>query len=46
MIKTKNIVVVMPAYNAEKTLRKTYDEVMAATRRAVTGWPWTRARIS
>lgn len=24
----KKIVVVMPAYNAAKTLRKTYDEVM------------------
>jgi len=29
MYQTKNIVVVMPAYNAEKTLRRTYDEVMA-----------------
>lgn len=28
MINSKKIVVVMPAYNAEKTLRKTYDEVM------------------
>ncbi len=28
MYKDKKIVVVMPAYNAEKTLRKTYDEVM------------------
>jgi len=29
MYNRKKIVVVMPAYNAEKTLRKTYDEVMA-----------------
>ena len=29
MFKEKKIVVVMPAYNAAKTLRKTYDEVMA-----------------
>ncbi len=29
MYKDKRIIVVMPAYNAEKTLRKTYDEVMA-----------------
>ena len=29
MFKGKKIVVVMPAYNAEKTLRKTYEEVMA-----------------
>lgn len=28
MYKGQKIVVVMPAYNAEKTLRKTYDEVM------------------
>jgi glycosyltransferase involved in cell wall biosynthesis len=28
MFKDKRIVVVMPAYNAEKTLRRTYDEVM------------------
>jgi glycosyltransferase involved in cell wall biosynthesis len=28
MFKNKKIVVVMPAYNAAKTLRKTYDEVM------------------
>jgi glycosyltransferase involved in cell wall biosynthesis len=28
MYKDKQIVVVMPAYNAAKTLRKTYDEVM------------------
>lgn len=28
MYKNQKIVVVMPAYNAEKTLRKTYDEVM------------------
>ena len=27
MIKDKKIVVVMPAYNAEKTLRKTYDDI-------------------
>lgn len=27
MIKGRKIVVVMPAYNAEKTLRKTYDEI-------------------
>jgi len=29
MFKDKKIVVVMPAYNAEKTLRMTYDDVMA-----------------
>ena len=29
MLRGKKIVVVMPAYNAEKTLRQTYDEVMA-----------------
>jgi glycosyltransferase involved in cell wall biosynthesis len=29
MLKGKKIVVVMPAYNAEQTLRKTFDEVMA-----------------
>jgi hypothetical protein len=29
MFKNKKIVVVMPAYNAAKTLRKTYDEVMS-----------------
>ena len=29
MLKDKKIIVVMPAYNAEKTLRRTYDEVMA-----------------
>jgi glycosyltransferase involved in cell wall biosynthesis len=29
MFANKKVVVVMPAYNAEKTLRKTYDEVMA-----------------
>ncbi|HQN81112.1 MAG TPA: glycosyltransferase, partial [Kiritimatiellia bacterium] len=28
MINGRKIVVVMPAYNAAKTLRKTYDEVM------------------
>jgi glycosyltransferase involved in cell wall biosynthesis len=28
MFKNKKIVVVMPAYNAAKTLQKTYDEVM------------------
>jgi glycosyltransferase involved in cell wall biosynthesis len=28
MFKNKKIIVVMPAYNAAKTLRKTYDEVM------------------
>jgi glycosyltransferase involved in cell wall biosynthesis len=28
MFKGKKVVVVMPAYNAEKTLRKTYNEVM------------------
>ncbi|MDQ5985750.1 MAG: Undecaprenyl-phosphate mannosyltransferase [Syntrophus sp. SKADARSKE-3] len=28
MFKEKKIVVVMPAYNAERTLRKTYEEVM------------------
>lgn len=29
MFKNKKVVVVMPAYNAEQTLRQTYDEVMA-----------------
>jgi glycosyltransferase involved in cell wall biosynthesis len=29
MFKDKKVVVVMPAYNAARTLRKTYDEVMA-----------------
>jgi glycosyltransferase involved in cell wall biosynthesis len=29
MFQNKKIVVVMPAYNAEKTLLKTYEEVMA-----------------
>jgi len=29
MYKDKKVIVVMPAYNAEKTLRMTYDEVMA-----------------
>ena len=29
MIQDKKVVVVMPAYNAERTLRVTYDEVMA-----------------
>ena len=29
MLKDKKIIVVMPAYNAAKTLRKTYEEVMA-----------------
>jgi glycosyltransferase involved in cell wall biosynthesis len=29
MLKDKKIIVVMPAYNAAKTLRMTYDEVMA-----------------
>jgi len=29
MYKNKKVIVVMPAYNAEKTLRMTYDEVMA-----------------
>jgi glycosyltransferase involved in cell wall biosynthesis len=29
MFKDKKIIVVMPAYNAAKTLQKTYDEVMA-----------------
>ncbi|MHC4124809.1 MAG: glycosyltransferase family 2 protein, partial [Planctomycetota bacterium] len=29
MYKDKKVVVVMPAYNAADTLRKTYDEVMA-----------------
>ncbi|NOU35702.1 MAG: glycosyltransferase family 2 protein [Kiritimatiellaceae bacterium] len=29
MLNGQKIVVVMPAYNAEKTLRRTYDEVMA-----------------
>lgn len=29
MFKGKKVVVVMPAYNAEKTLKKTYEEVMA-----------------
>ena len=29
MFQNKKVVVVMPAYNAEKTLLKTYEEVMA-----------------
>lgn len=29
MFKDKKVIVVMPAYNAEQTLQKTYDEVMA-----------------
>ena len=29
MLQNKKVVVVMPAYNAEKTLLKTYEEVMA-----------------
>ena len=29
MIKNKKVVVIMPAYNAGRTLQKTYDEVMA-----------------
>lgn len=29
MFKGKKIVVVMPAYNAERTLRETFDEVVA-----------------
>ncbi len=28
MLKDKKIIVVMPAYNATQTLKKTYDEVM------------------
>ena len=29
MLNSKKIVVVMPAYNAARTLRRTHDEVMA-----------------
>ena len=29
MLSGQKIIVVMPAYNAAKTLRRTYDEVMA-----------------
>ena len=29
MFKGKKVIVVMPAYNAEQTLKMTYDEVMA-----------------
>jgi hypothetical protein len=29
MFKDKKVIVVMPAYNAAQTLRKTYEEVMA-----------------
>jgi glycosyltransferase involved in cell wall biosynthesis len=29
MYKGKKVIVVMPAYNAAQTLRKTWDEVMA-----------------
>jgi len=29
MFQDKKVVVVMPAYNAAQTLRRTYDEVMA-----------------
>ena len=28
MYKDKKVIVVMPAYNAAQTLKKTYDEVM------------------
>ena len=28
MFKGRKVIVVMPTYNAEKTLRKTYNEVM------------------
>ena len=27
MINNKKVVVIMPAYNAEKTLKQTYDEI-------------------
>lgn len=29
MFKDKKVIVIMPAYNAAQTLRRTYDEVMA-----------------
>jgi glycosyltransferase involved in cell wall biosynthesis len=29
MFKNKKVIVVMPAYNAAQTLRRTWDEVMA-----------------
>ena len=29
MFKHKNVIVIMPAYNAARTLGQTYDEVMA-----------------
>ena len=29
MYRDKKVIVIMPAYNAAQTLRKTYDEVMA-----------------
>ena len=29
MFKEKKVIIIMPAYNAQKTLRKTYEEVMA-----------------
>jgi glycosyltransferase involved in cell wall biosynthesis len=29
MYRNKQVIVIMPAYNAAKTLRKTYDKVMA-----------------
>ena len=29
MFKNKKVIVVMPAYNAAQTLKKTWDEVMA-----------------
>jgi glycosyltransferase involved in cell wall biosynthesis len=29
MYKDKKVIVVMPAYNAAKTLRRTYEDVMA-----------------
>ena len=32
MNKSPNIVIVMPAYNAEKTLQRTYDEIPFAYR--------------
>ena len=45
MLKDKKIIVVMPAYNAAKTLRKTYEEVMAQTRKHVINWLLSKAQI-
>jgi glycosyltransferase involved in cell wall biosynthesis len=33
MYRTKQVIVVMPAYNAEQTLQKTYDELYSPRHR-------------